>query len=282
MRNFFSGTKFKVSAALITALFLAVFISAVSNSGSSPVSSALSYILTPVETVAVHISEMLSDFNGHFVSSKAMSEKVEELESQLNDLRLEIVDFEKTKHKLEAYEDFLGVKEDNPDFAFVPGEIILRDMSDFYGSFTLNVGSADGVSVNDPVIYSDNLVGLVSTVNPNSCTVYTLFNPEITVSSYEIRTRESCYTQAEYSLSQEGFLKLSGLKKNTPVVSGGIVCTSGIGGIYPKDLIIGSVYEIRNEVTGLSSFALVTPGIDYSKLTDVFVITDFEGKADKG
>ena len=282
MRNFFSGTKFKISAAILTALMLAVFISAVSNSGSSPVSSAISYVLTPVENAALYITELLSDFNGHFASSKAMSERVEELEGELNELRLQLVDFEKTKHKLEAYEDFLEVKEDNPDFSFVPGEIILRDTSDFYGSFTLNIGSDDGVSVNDPVIYSDNLVGLVATVNPNNCTVYTLFNPEITVSSYEIRTRESCYTQAEYSLSGEGFLKLSGLKKNTPVVSGGIVCTSGIGGIYPKDLIIGTVYEIRNEVTGLSSFALVTPGIDYSRLTDVFVITDFEGKTDKG
>lgn len=282
MKNFFSGTKFKISAAILTALMLAVFISAVSNSGSSPVSTAVSYVLTPVENMALYVTELLSDFNGHFTSSKAMSERVDELESELNELRLQLVDFEKTKHKLEAYEDFLEVKEDNPDFTFVPGEIILRDTSDFYGSFTLNIGSDDGISVNDPVIYSENLIGLVATVNSNNCTVYTLFNPEITVSSYEIRTRESCYTQAEYSLSGEGFLKLSGLKKNTPVVSGGIVCTSGIGGIYPKDLIIGTVYEIRNEVTGLSSFALVTPEIDYSRLTDVFVITDFEGKTDKG
>ncbi len=282
MKNFFSGTRFKICAALITALFLAVFISAVSVSGSSPISSALSYVLTPVENAALHISEALADFNTHFTSSKAMAERVSELESQLNDMRLQIVDFEKTKHKLEAYEDFLGVKEDNPDFTFVPGEIILRDTSDFYGSFTLNVGSDDGVDVNDPVIYSDNLVGLVSTVNPNNCTVNTLFNPEISVSSYEIRTRESCYTQAEYSLSSEGFLRVSGLKKNTPVVSGGIICTSGIGGIYPKDLIIGTVYEIRNDITGLSSIALVTPELDYTKLTDVFVLTDFEGKSDKG
>lgn len=282
MRNFFSGTKFKITAAILTALMLAVFIAAVSNSGSSPVSSALSYVLTPVENAAVYLSELLSDFNGHFSSSKAKDDKISELESQLNELRLEIVDYEKTKHKLEAYEDFLGVKEDNPDYTFVSGEIILRDTSDFYGSFTLNIGSDDGITVNSPVIYSDNLIGIVSTVNPNNCTVYTLFNPEISVSSYEIRTRESCYTEADYSLSREGFLKLSGLKKNTPIVSGGIVCTSGLGGIYPKDLIIGTVYEIRNDVTGLSSFALITPSTDYSKLTDVFVITDFEGKADKG
>lgn len=280
MKNFFSGTKFRICAAILTAMFLAVFISAVSESGASPVSSVLSYILTPAENLAVHISDALADFNGYFVSSKSMEKQIEELESELSELRLQIVDYEKTKHKLEAYEDFLGVKEDNPDFSFVAGEIILRDTSDFYGSFTLNIGSDDGIFVNAPVIYSDNLVGVVASVSPKSCTVHTLFNPEISVSAYEIRTRESCYTESEYALSAEGFLKLSGLKKNTPVVSGGIVCTSGIGGIYPKDLIIGTVREIRNDVTGLSSFGLITPEIDYSKLSDVFVITDFEGKSD--
>lgn len=280
MKNFFKGTKFRIFAAIFTAMFLAVFISAVSENGSSPLSSVLSYVLTPVESAAVHISEALSDFNGYFVSSKAMENQVEELQSELNDLRLQIVDYEKTKHKLEAYEDFLGVKEENPDFQFVSGEIILRDGTDFYGSFTLSVGSDDGIHVNDPVIYADNLIGVVATVSPKNCTVHTLFNPGVSVSAYEIRTRESCYTESDYALTNEGYLKLSGLKKNTPVVSGGIVCTSGIGGIYPKDLVIGTVREIRNDVTGLSSYGLVTPSVDYSKLTDVFVITHFEGKSD--
>ncbi len=280
MKNFFRSTKFRICAAVITAMFLAVFISAVSENGTSPVSSAVSYILTPIDSIAVKISESLSDFNGYFVSAKAVKNQLTELQNELNELRLQLVDYEKTKHKLEAYEDFLGVKEDNPDFEFVAGEIILRDTSDFYGSFTLNIGSDDGVDVDNPVIYSDNLIGVVSEVNPNSCTVYTLFNSEISVSAYEIRTRESCYTESDYALSGEGCLKLSGLKKNTPVVSGGIVCTSGIGGIYPKDLVIGTVREIRNDVTGLSSYGLITPAIEYSRLTDVFVITDFEGKSD--
>lgn len=282
MKNFFSSAKFKITAAILTSLLLAVFVSAVSESGASPVSSALSYVLTPVEHLAKHISTAFSDFNGYFVSAKSYSDRISELESQIAALRSDIVDYEKTKHKLEAYEDFLGVKENNPDFSFVPGEIILRDTSDFYGSFTLNIGSDDGVSVNDPVIYSDNLIGIVSEITPKSCTVYSLFNPEISVSAYEIRTRESCYTEADYGLSREGFIKLSGLKKNTPIVSGGIVCSSGIGGIFPKDLIIGTVYEIRNDVTGLSSYALIKPNLDYSKLSDVFVITDFAEKADKG
>lgn len=278
MKKFFSSIKFRITLAVLCALLLAVFFAAVTTNGSSPLSSAVSFVMTPLENAALKIAQSFEDFNGYFVSSGVYMQQIEELESRINELRSEMVEYEKTKHKLEAYEDFLGVKEENPDFTFVPAEIIMRDTSDYYGSFTLNAGSADGISVNDPVIYADNLIGVVNTVNQNNCTVYTLFNPDISVTAYEIRTRESCYTEADYFLSQEGIIKLSGFRKNTPVVSGGIVCTSGIGGIYPKDLIIGTVKEIRNDVTGLSSYALITPGVDFTKLTDVFVITDFEGK----
>lgn len=280
MKNFFTGTRFKITVSIFAALLFGVFFAAVSDNGSSPVSSVISYITTPLQNIASDTVDMLDNFNGHFVSSQKYKEENQSLKNEINELRSQLVDYEKCKYKLEAYEDFLEIKEENPDFTFAPAQVIMRDSSDIYGSFTLNKGSADGISVNSPVIYSDVLIGVVKSVNQNNCTVYTLLNPSISVSAYDIRTRENCYTESEFSLSQEGVLKLSGLKKNTPVVSGGLVCTSGIGGIYPKDLIIGSVTEIKTDEMGLGAIALVTPEIDYSLLTDVFIITDFEGKTE--
>ncbi len=278
MRNFFRTTKFKISLAVLFSLFLGFFVAAVSNSGSSPLSSALSYIMTPLENIAVAIADTTDDFNGWFVSSKTYADKIDELKQENAKLRSQLVDYEKTLHKLEAYEEFLDVKEKNPDYSFIPATIILKDTSDIYGSFTLNKGIEDGISVNDPVIYGDALVGTVRTVNQNNCTVYSLFNPDVSVSAYEIRTREDCYTETDITVSDSGLIVLSGLAKNTSVVSGGIVCTSGIGGLYPKDLIIGTVKDIKPDITGLSVTAFIEPEADYSLLTDVFIITDFEGK----
>ncbi len=278
MRNFLQGTKFRIALAIFTSLFLGVFFAAVSNSGSSPISAALSFITAPLQNAAVYISEFFDDFHGYFVSSKKYAEEAESLRSEISDLKSQLVDYNKALHKLEAYEDFLEVKDDNPDFTFIPATIVLRDSSDIYASFTINKGSSDGVKVNDPVIYGNALVGAVREVNENTSTVFTLFNPDVSVGAYEIRTREDCYVEAEPAFSADGLLRLSGLTKTTPVVSGGIVCTSGIGGIFPKDLIIGTIKELRNDEIGVSSYALVTPEADYSLLTDIFIITDFEGK----
>lgn len=278
MRNFFRTTKFKISLAVLFSLFLGFFVAAVSNSGSSPVSSVLSFIMTPFENAAAALADTIDDFNGWFVSSKAYADKIDELKQENAELRSKLVDYEKTLHKLEAYEEFLDVKDRNPDYSFIPSTVILKDNSDIYGSFTLNKGSDDGVSVNDPVIYGDALVGTVKSVNKNNCTVYSLFNPDVSVSAYEIRTREDCYTETELSVSENGLIILSGLAKNTSVVSGGIVCTSGIGGLYPKDLIIGTIKSVQIDISGLSVMAFLEPEADYSQLTDVFIITDFEGK----
>ena len=278
MRNFFRTTKFRIILAVLFSLLLGIFAAAVSDSGSSPLTTALSYIMSPLENAAASLADTMNDFNSWFVSSKTYAEKIDALKEENAKLRTQLVDYEKTLHKLEAYEEFLDVKEKNPDFSFVPATVILKDSSDIYGSFTLNKGSDHGIEVNDPVIYGDVLVGTVRTVTGNSCTVYTLFNPDVSVSAYEIRTREDCYTEADATVSRDGLIVLSGLAKNTPVVSGGLVCTSGIGGLYPKDLIIGTIKDMQTDATGLGITAFVEPEADYSLLTDVFVITDFEGK----
>lgn len=278
MRDFLRGTKFRIALAVFSCLLLGVFFAAVSVSGSSPVSKTLSFITAPLQNAAVHISAFFNDFNGYFASSRSYAEEVESLKTEVSDLKSQLVDYEKALHKLEAYEDFLEVKDNNPDFTFTPATIVLRDSSDIYASFTINKGSSDGIKVNDPVIYGNALVGVIREVNENTSTVFTLFNPDINASAYEIRTREDCYVESEPGFSADGLLRISGLTKTSPVVAGGIICTSGIGGIYPKDLIIGTIKEVRNDEIGISSYALVTPEAEYSLLTDIFVITDFEGK----
>ena len=61
--------------------------------------------------------------------------------------------------------------------------------------------------------------------------------------------------------------------------AGGIVCTSGVGGIFPRDLIIGTIVDVVDGTVDISASAVIEPGIDISKLTDVFIITSFDGQA---
>lgn len=279
MRNFFKSVKFKICLCVLAAALLGVFIAAVSGSGTSPLTNAINIVMTPLNNAAGALSEKLSGFNAGFVSSSKYLEEIESLKKEIESYKEQLVDYEKLQQKLSSYEEFLEVKSENPDFSFTPATIIMRDPLDVYSSFTINKGSADGIEIDMPVIYGKNLLGVVREVGTTSSVVYSLFDPEVSVAVYEIRTRENCYTESDNISASEGYIKLMGLSRTTPVVSGGVVCSSGIGGIYPRDLIVGSVSEVINSESDISAYALVAPSADYSSLIDVFVITDFEGKA---
>lgn len=279
MKNFFRTTGFKILAAVILVLLAGIIAAASASDGTSPLSKAASFVFSPLQRASSYIVEKFDSFKGGFVSSSSYMERIDELENEVADYQGKLVDYEKLKKQVEAYEKFLDVKEKNPDFKFVAGTVIGRDSADTFGSFVLNCGSNDGVSVNSPVISGEYLIGIVNEVTLNSCVVLTVTDPKVNAAAYEIRTGEMGYTETTSKLALSGYLKLTGLTKDTSVATGGIVCTSGVGGIYPRGLIIGSVTAVEKQEGNISYYAEVKPEVDPGDVQDAFVITDFEGKS---
>lgn len=280
MRNFLRSTSFKILLTVAVVLLAGAIAAAALASGTSPLTSAVGTVFSPLSDAAAYISEKFDNFKGGFISSRSYMDRVEELEEQVADYQSKLVDYEKLQKQVEAYEKFLGVKEKNPDFRFVAGTVIGRDAADVFGSFVLNCGSADGVAVGDPVISGEYLIGIVNETSPTSCTVLSVCDPKFSAAAYEIRTGEAGYTQTTTKLGVQGVLKLSGLERDTAVAEGGIVCTSGVGGVFPRGLIIGTVTTVQKEEGDISYYAEVKPEIEISEVQDAFVITDFEGKGD--
>ena len=277
MRSFFKSTRFKGFLGFFGVLVLSIVIAAATESGSSPASTVLGTVFSPLQSVSSAIADSVKDFSVYFRSSAQYQERVKELENQLGEAQKELVGYEQAKQQLALYEEFLELKEENEDFQFASASVIGSDSSDAFGSFTLNKGELDGVRVNNPVIYGKYLVGVVVKTAPTYCVVNTVLNPEVNVSAYEVRTRESGYSTTTVDLAKEGKCCLSGLVRTTAIAPGGIVCTSGVGGIYPADLIVGTVEEVRNDTTNISSYAVINTQVDFAQLRDVFIITSFKG-----
>lgn len=266
-----------VLAALLSGIFLAAF----TSDAVSPFTSAAGIIYKPVQKVATYFAEKTAEWKGSFVSSSVYRDKIAELESEADVYNAQLVDYERTKQKLQAYEEFLEVREDNPDYEFCSASIVTRNTADVYDSFTLDKGSLDGVEANDPVIYGNNIVGLVNDVGATTCTVKTILDPTLNISVYEIKSRENGYSNTTAALSYDGLCKISGLSKDTAVAVGGIVCTSGLGGIFPRDLTVGTVTAIKSENTDISVYGIIEPAVDVRSLNDVFIITSFAQLTDE-
>ena len=280
MRDFFKSLRFKVMLAVVIALIAGIIFAAATTSGSSPLSSAASVVFSPLQKIATVLADKINDINGSFVGSSVYLEEISELNEEILELEEQLADYERTKQQLEAYEDFLELKENNSDFELVAAQVISRDSADSFYSFTLNVGTSDGVSVNDPVVYGSYVVGVVDTVSIVTCTVKTILDPDLNISVYEMKTNENGYCTTTIELSAESLCLMAGLTSDTAISVSGIVCTSGLAGVFPRDLIVGFVTEVRNSDTDVSCYAVVEPGVDISSLSDVCVITAFDGQAE--
>lgn len=278
MIRFLKSTAFKIFAAAVAALLAGSVFALLSRGGSSPLNRVTGFIFSPVSRAATYVASEFSKLPISFKSSSSLAAEVDELEGEIDRLKEQLVDYEQAKHKNEFYQEFLGLKEEHSDYKFAEAAVIGRDAADRFETFSLNKGSLDGISVNDPVIYGKYLVGVVASVTETQCTVNTILNPKVNVSAYEVRTRDLGFVTSTVALAEQGCCEMPGLSSSTSVTAGGIVCTSGVGGIFPRDLIIGNIIDVVDGTVDISASAVIQPGAQLDRITDVLIITEFDGR----
>lgn len=278
MRQFFKSTQFKIFALVICALFFGTMLAVISDSSTSPLTKVIGTVFSPIQKFSGYVSEKVNWFESNFASAGAYKTKNDELKEKIAEYESMLADYDEMKHKISSYEDMLSVKEKNKDFELQPANIIGTDAANMFSSLIIDKGSNDKIAVNDPVVCGNYVVGLIKKVNPTYSVVSTLLNPSVNISAIESKTRETAYVTTNIDQAEDGRCILAGLERMTEVSPGGIVLTSGIGGIYPKGLIIGTVVQICETGYDLTNYAVIKPGADIRSLEDVFVITDFEGQ----
>ncbi len=279
VKGFVRSLWFRILAVILAILVIFLILAAVLGSKSSPLSAVAGTATQPLSRVTSVLGNGFSSIGHFFTRSSTYERRIADLEDKVVSAQKQLADYEETKQKLESYEDFLGIKEEHPDYQVISATVIGKDSANNFTTFVFNKGSASGVKVNDPVIYGDGqLVGVVTKVAPTYCVVSTVLDPKISISAYDIRSRESGYVTNDADIVKKGFCRLSGLDRNTKVAKGGVIATAGVGGIYPRDLIIGTVREVKNGDTDISAYAVIEPNIDVTELNEALIMIGFEGQ----
>lgn len=283
MKEFFKSVGFRILAG-IALLLVGVMIYAASTNGLATLPATLSgVILTPIQSAFTWVSDGIGGFFGGVGDLIGTSEKDKEiaaLQEEINELREKLVDYETAVAENEWYAQILGLHEQHTDYTFASGKVIAADPSDVYGNFTIDAGSASGVKVDDAVITAEGLVGVVSEVGLTYSKVRTILDPETKVSVLLSRSDETAYTGGSASLAQEGLLKLFYLERDSGAANGDYVVTSGIGGVFPEGLLVGSLTDVRAESDGMTLTANVRPFATIGSLKYVMVITSFDGQGE--
>lgn len=259
---------------VLICLGLVVYTGATGN--GNPVSDGIGMALAPLQKGVSRISEMAGKGMAYFEGYDALEEENAALKEELRKNEQKLRDAAAALDENERLRSMLGIKERSRDFEFEVAEVIARSPGEWATTISLDKGSNQGVEVDDLVITDDGMVGYVSNVTPTYCDVTTVIDTNMQAGALITRTREVGIAEGDYALMDEGNLKLAYLDPDSGVVIGDTVETSGRGGVFPKGIMIGTVERIVPEENGISNYAVIKPFVDVEKVTNVFIITDFE------
>lgn len=194
-----------------------------------------------------------------------------ELESQVSQLQAQLIELQQRVNETEILAALVDFSRSNPESTYKAASVIGRDPSPFLHYIIINRGSNDDIRRGMPVVTNQGLVGRVDAVIADAARVQLITDPASSVNVY----LQNADTSAVLYGSVTGDISLDLISQNATVESGDLILTSGLGGGYPADLIIGQVLTVRSLEFELFQQATIQPAVDFSRLEIVLVITNF-------
>lgn len=282
MGDFFKSTRFKILALILALVFAFTLRAAQTGTAIPMISQVTAWLLTPLQRASAQLTYSVEEALTEYFSGPRLADENALLQAENAALRSQLVEYERLKSENDQLKNYLEIKEKNPDFDFEPAMVIGRNAADRFYSFTIDKGSSDGVAENDPVITQEGLVGIVQEVGITHAKVLTILDVMVEVGAINTATREIGATTGEMALAEQGLLRLSYLPRESNAKAGDLIATTGVGGLFPRELVVGTIKEIFPDSQGLSLYAVISPPADIRSVRDVLVIKHFEGQASAG
>lgn len=197
-----------------------------------------------------------------------LREENRELKKEIAKLRQEVVMLRELEIENKRLRKELG----SPiyrDYDTVYSSVIGKSVNNWQATVVLDKGSSDGIKKNMPVANADGLVGQVISTTRDACLVQLIIDRKSAVACRMQDSRATAIVEGQGG----GELRLNFLPRETKVTKGEVVLTSGLGGVYPPDIVLGTAVLIGKGTYGLYKDVRVGPAADFSTLEEVFIIT---------
>lgn len=201
----------------------------------------------------------------------AMRAEVEQLRQENATLKSQLVELQEQQKDNEVYYALLNMARTNPNRDYVASLVIGRDTNPFMRYVLIDRGSDDGLRRGMPVLTAEGLVGRIDAVTANAARVQLITDPASAVNV----TLPEANADAMLTGSVTGDLVLDMVPNEAVIQPGELILTSGLGGTYPSNILVGQVASVRKQETALFQTASVQPVVDFTELRAVLVVTDF-------
>ena len=267
--------KNQVALSACFCLLLSIYILIAAARGqlkNEPLGALLMWILRPLQAVSQGAVNWIADFGENYDTLSGFRIENERLRRRIQNLEVErqkLLEAEATNRQLKQLLDFRN----HLPAGAITASIIANSAASWFQSCQIDKGSSDGVRKGMAVVTPLGVVGQVVAVTPRAAKVLLLTDPNSGIDVLVQRTR----SRGIVSGSLENGTVLKYMKRSEDVQEGDRLITSGMDGVFPKGLMVGTVIKVRKQHLGLFQFVEVLPAVQTARTENVLVVAADSG-----
>jgi rod shape-determining protein mreC len=258
-------------------VFLVLFISLATSMRNNKSGAVQKLGFNIISTISNKFVSIRDSFSG---SSK--QKEIEELKSENAKLKTQLIENTISKDnlkQLQALQKSLKFVTDKNSSAFVSADIVAKNSGNYYKTFTISAGSAQGVKSDSIVVNGEGLVGRVYEISKNYCKAISLLDNRTPI-SFEIVGRNNdtgmiMQDTKVVQISDESLVKGYMFDANSPVKVGEMITTSGLG-LYPSGIPIGKIEQVIPDEKNILKYVVVRPFVDFTNLNKVMIFNKID------
>jgi rod shape-determining protein MreC len=262
-QNLYIFIVISIAAIGVVALALSGYLTPLTRVVMTPLISAQTWLSTRYQAIQSYILEP--------ADVTTLRQSNVELEAEIARLQVEIIELQQQVEQTQVLSTLVDYARSRPENQYIAAAVIGRDPSPFFHYVIINRGSDDGLRSGMPAVTQQGLVGQIDSVAAGAARVQLINDPASSVNVILQQTG----TNAVLVGSITGDLQLEMIPQDVDVQVGELVVTSGLGGGYPPNLVVGQVSTVRRQDYDLFQTASVQPAVDFSQLEIVLVIINF-------
>lgn len=253
-------------------LVVLVFLSNVNIDKFSYIESAVSSLVVPIQNGLTYLKNKVSGNSTFFTNINQLKDENKELKEKNSNLEEKLRQLEMVKSENETLREELNLSEKYTNYKTKSAYIIDKDVSNYSSDIVINIGSNDGIKEGMVVIADQGLVGHVISVTKSSAKVQTIIDPASSVSCIMSTSEDGIIVKG--TIENGSKLKATYIPTEAEVIENDSIQTSGLGGIYPKGIHVGTIGKVVNDKNITDRYAIINAAVDFRKLTSVLVITE--------
>ncbi len=259
---------------IIVALFVIILFTGIifRNSSNVVVNKISNVIIYPLKAIHNQTLKISSSIDKKFANTSEVVTENENLKQENSQLKLQLLESERILRENQTLKEMLNIKTVYQHFDIVLGNIVLRQHDNWTKTFTIDVGSNDGIKVNQAVVHKDGLVGYISSVSEDKSVVTTLLDPQTSVSVNISTINEPAILKGDLELKEQNKLRLESIPIEAEVSNSDMLYTSGLGSKFPASIPVGKIVEVTSKKSDMNRYAIVEPSVNISKISEVGII----------